>query len=176
VPSKRAKEKTAAQSHPSQKNTPRINPPPLPSPLHNQSPEPAGVGVPCVANPPTPLRQTTPLASSQDSQGIEHCPPVDSTGVTSWRSRVDSVESSRSPSRGSSFHNPGQSNDLPGIHDLPAWPWHKLPTRKPAIPPEQAERWAVTRLVCCLFCEYVWLSIPLTHLSESHLLWCLCSV
>ena len=160
------KGKKKQQSNPAPpKNFPRTSPPPLPSSPYNQSPEPAGVGVSCVANPPVPLKQTTPLTSSHDSQGIEHRPPVDSTGFTSWSSTVDSVEGSRSPSRGSSLHNPDQSNGLPGIYELSAWPWNKPPKRKPAIPPEQAERWAITRLVCRLFCEYVWLLIPI-HSSQ----------
>jgi len=113
-------------------------------------------------------RQSNPAPPSKNTLRINSpLLPTSTQNQTSEPARAvnpthpEQATSLASPgSQGIEHHPPVESSGLPGIYELPVWPWSKCPKRKPAIPPEQAERWATIRLVCRLFREYVWLLIP----------------
>ena len=161
---------------PSPKSSPKINQaslPPLPHHSSSESSTTAKMSSPL--NPLASSKRTTPLSSSPGTSpgtgGIEDRLRVDSTGSTTRSpspSRAEALsrfananslkrgrspsphrDGARSPSRGSGSHAPDLAASWWSGRELPARPWVEPPKRKKTIPPEQSERWAVTRQVCC---------------------------
>jgi len=175
---------------PSPKSSPKIKSLQLSSSPHSSSSESSTtVKISSPLNPLVSSKRSTPLSSSPDTGGMEYRLRVDSTGSTarspspSWidapprivtadslRSRSLSPHRGRavSPSRGSGSRTPDPGDSWWGGRELPARPWHEPPKRKKTIPPEQSERWAITRKVCGPFCDDIcrWF----TRVSGFHLL------
>jgi len=156
---------------PSPNSSPKIKSSPLPPIPHNSSSESStAVKIPSPLNPSAFSKRTTPLSSSPDSGGIEYRLRVDSTGSTTRSpspSRADALsrivttnflqrgrsssphrEGTGSPSRGNNPNTTDPSDSWWGDRALLARPWHDPPKRKQTVPPEQSERWVVTRQVC----------------------------
>lgn len=156
---------------PSPKSSPRIKSSPL-LPHTSSSESSTTVKTSSPLNPSVSSKRTTPLSSSPDTGDIGNRLHVDSGGSTTRSpspSRVgalsrivatNSMQRGRSPSphRGravspsgrSDSHSPDPSESWWGSRELLTRPWHDPPKRKKTIPPEQSERWDVTRHVCCL--------------------------
>lgn len=151
----------------SPKSSPRIPPTLLPPFFHHSSSESsATTKAPSPLNPSTPPKRTTPLSSPPDTGGIEHRLRVDSSASTTRSpspARVDAlsrIAASNYPQRGRSLsphrggaRSPSRGAGSPtpswwGSRELPARPWIEPPKRRKTIPPEQSERWAITRQVC----------------------------
>ncbi|KAF9647369.1 hypothetical protein BDM02DRAFT_2705085 [Thelephora ganbajun] len=153
---------------PSPKSSPKVKSSPLPPlPHHSSSESPTTVKISSPLNQSVSPKRTTPLSSSSETGGIEYRLRVDSTGSTTRSpspSRVDalsrivaanSLQRGRSPSphrehagslpRRSDSHTPNPSDSWWGIRELHVRPWYDHPKRKKTIPPEQSERWAITR-------------------------------
>jgi len=156
---------------PSPKSSPKINHASLPPlPHHSSSESSTTTKRSSPLNPSTPSNRTTPLSSSPGTGGIEDRLRVDSTGSTirnpspsraealSRFANTNSLKRGRSPSphrdgarsssRGRGSHAPDLTVSWWGGRELPARPWVEPPKKKKTIPPEQSERWTVTRQVC----------------------------
>jgi hypothetical protein len=159
---------------PSPKGSPRLKPLPSPPFPHSSSSESsATVKISSPLNPSLSSKRTTPLSSSPDTGGIEQRLRVNSTGSTvrspspsrtdtrsgifatnplkRGRSPSPHRERSGSPSRGKGFDAAELGDSWWGSRELPARPWHEPPKRRKTIPPEQTERWEITRNVCASF-------------------------
>ena len=153
---------------PSPKSSPKIIHASLPSLPHHPSSEPSTTTK--ISSPLNPSsKRSTPLSSSPSMGGIEGRLRVDSTASTARSpspSRVEALsrpanvnslqrgrssspysDRARSLSRGRDSRTPELATNPWGDRELPARPWVKPPKKK-TIPPEQSERWAVTRQVC----------------------------
>ncbi|KAF9780733.1 hypothetical protein BJ322DRAFT_278471 [Thelephora terrestris] len=153
---------------PSPKSSPRLKSLPLPPLPHGSSSESSTtVKISSPLNPSTSPKRTTPLSSSPENEGIEYRLRVDSTSSTARSpsparldalSRIITTNSlqrgrSRSPhggrtgsrSRESDNHSPELGDSWWGSREHLARPWHEPLKRKKTIPPEQTERWEVTR-------------------------------
>lgn len=157
---------------PSPKDSPRLKDLPLPPLPHSSSSDSSSstVKTPSPLNPSVSPKRSTALSSSPDDGGIEYRLRVNSTGSTIRSpspSRVDTLsrffspsslqrgrsrsprrERAASPSRGSDSPNPELGDSWWGSRELLARPWHEPLKRKRTIPPEQTERWEITRKVC----------------------------
>ena len=161
---------------PSPKGSPRIGSSPFIPISHNSSSESSvTVKISSPLNPSVTSKRTTPLSSFPETGGIESRLRVDSTGstvrspspsradalsriaTTNFLQRGRSLSPHRgrlgSPSRGNGSPTLDQSDSWWGSRELPARPWNEPPKRKKTIPPEQTERWAITRQVCGLRCD-----------------------
>lgn len=154
---------------PSPKSSPKINHASLPPFPHHSSSESSTTKTSSPLNPSATPKRATPLSSSPGTGGIEDRLRVDSTGSTTRSpspSRADALSrfvnanshqrgrspsphrhGARSPSRGSGSHAPDLAVSWWGGRELPARPWVEPPKKKKTIPPEQSERWMVTRQV-----------------------------
>ena len=151
---------------PSPKSSPRLKSLPLPPLPHSSSSESS---TPTKISSPLNSKHTTPLSSSPDTGGIEQRLRVDSTGSTirdpspsraNARSQLvptNHLKRGRSPSprrerigsasRGSDPEAPELGDSWWGSRELLARPWQEPLKRKKTIPPEQSERWEITRRV-----------------------------
>ena len=156
---------------PSPKSSPKINHASLPPfPHHSSSESSTTTRIPSPLNPSASSTRSTPVSSSPGTGGIEDRLRVNSTGSTARSpspSRVDALSrfvntnslkrgrspsphrgGARSTSRGSGSHTPDLATSWWGGRELPARPWVEPPKKRKTIPPEQSERWTVTRHVC----------------------------
>lgn len=159
---------------PSPKNSPRLKDLPFPPFPHTSSSDSSSsaVKISSPLNSSVSTKRTTPLSSSPDSGGMQYRLRVDSTGSTArspspsrvdtrsriftpnplkrGRSRSPRRERAASPSRRSDSHTPELGDSWWGSREILARPWHEPLKRKKTIPPEQTERWEITRKVCDL--------------------------
>ena len=157
---------------PSPKNSPRIKHlpfPPLPHSSSSGSSSSSSGKTPSPLNPSGSRIRSAPLSSSPDESGIHYRLRIDSTGSTVRSpspSRVETLSRSLTPnpvqrgrshspprervaslSRGSDSNAPELGDSWWGSRELLARPWHEPLKRRKTIPPEQTERWEITRKV-----------------------------